>query len=101
MPRHSIFEQYETPGGERFAQWLASPIHVPAPNEAPWQLHHKESMLDGFLVEDEDEIRQVKAEALLSRTEEVLKTMWWLWMKNRDMMVRQDAGWKGMEDTMG
>jgi hypothetical protein len=58
-------------------------------------------MLDRLLVETEDEIRQVEAEALLSRTEGVLKTLWWLWMKNKELVVRQDAGWKGMEDTMG
>ncbi|OAL06330.1 hypothetical protein IQ06DRAFT_190177, partial [Phaeosphaeriaceae sp. SRC1lsM3a] len=78
IPSQSIFQKNETPRGERFAQWLATPIHVPAPWKTPWQLVHEVSALDEFLCEKEDEIGQVELKALLSRTEGVLKMMWWL-----------------------
>jgi hypothetical protein len=98
IQNHSIFRDYPTPSGARFAQWLATPIHVPVPRNLPSQMYHQRSFLDGFLAEDEAAVRQVAGGALVDRTVGVLKLFWEMWMRNRGLQEFQDRGWVGTEE---
>jgi hypothetical protein len=95
---HSVFRDYLTPDGARFAQWLATPIHVPVPLTLSSQMYHQRSFLDGFLAEDEAAVRQLAPGALLDRTVRVLRLFWELWMRNRELQRCQDEDWEGMEN---
>jgi hypothetical protein len=78
-------------------QWLRMPIYVPQ-GSTPWQLVHTVSALDGYLGEDETQVRQVDGRALVERTVKVLQVYWWLWGTLRTMQPLQQAGWAGAEE---
>lgn len=86
IPNHSIFQSYETPDRLHFAQWLSTPIHLPANVAFPSQMYHQCSALNGFVNEDEAAVRQVERGALLNRTVNVCRLFWWLWCANRKLM---------------
>jgi hypothetical protein len=98
ISNHSVFRDYPTPDGARFAQWLTTPIHVPVLRNLPSQMYHQRSFLDGFLVEDEASVRQVASGALVNRTVGVLRLFWELWTRNRKLQGLQDGDWEDMKD---
>jgi hypothetical protein len=100
IPNHSIFQSYETPDGLHFAQWLSAPVHTPDPNLLPSQMYHQRSVLDGFINEDEAEVRQVSGGALMERPVRVCRLFWWLWWANRMLLEYQQRGWVGMDREM-
>lgn len=100
IPNHSVFHGYSTPNETRFTQWLRTAIHVPAGRQVPVQMQHQQTQLDGFLTENETEIRQVEPTALLERTVTLLGIYWWLWMRNRRLADLQQSGWEGMGEHL-
>jgi hypothetical protein len=95
---HSVFRDYPTPDGARFAQWLTTPIHLPVLRNLPSQMYHQRSFLDGFLVEDEASVRQVASGALVNRAVGVLRLFWELWTRNMKLQRLQDGDWEDMKD---
>jgi hypothetical protein len=100
IPNHSVFRDYPMPNGSRFVQWLRNLIHIPGGRQMPTQMQHQQSKLDGYLAEDETEIRQVEAGALLERTGWLLSIYWWLWIRNRKLAELQEGGWEVMDEHL-
>lgn len=101
VPNHSLFRDYPTPNGARFMQCLDSPIHVPDGCKVPGQKGHRESVLDGYLDEDEFVARKVEKRALVERTVRGLRLYWEIRRSNRKWLKLQDDGRKGLERALG
>lgn len=74
-------------------------MYVPT-GATPVQLVHRQSVLDGYLEEDEGAVRSLDGKALEKRTVGVLRIYWWLWGMLRELQVVQERGWVGMMGSM-